>query len=155
MTDVRERIEAAIKAFLALLERKPDDALEGLGALARAMDELVSCYHSTPDVEPDTLDGPQAPRIDEAALSEKASAAFPDLDWYAIADPLDGLEQEVGMSIATADLAEIAGDLSEVLWLFENATENDAIWEFRFGYQAHWGRHLHELRPYLHSLSAW
>lgn len=39
----------------------------------------------------------------------------------------------------------------EVLWLFENADENDAIWDFRFGYQTHWGRHLHEMRVYLHS----
>jgi hypothetical protein len=59
------------------------------------------------------------------------------------------------MSIAASDLAEIASDLSEVLWLFENASHNDAVWDFRFGYQSHWGRHLHEVRTYLHDLAAW
>lgn len=59
------------------------------------------------------------------------------------------------MSTAVGDLVEIAADLMEVLWLFDNASENDAIWQFRWGYRHHWGRHLHELRVYLHALAAW
>ena len=153
--DARERITHAIKAFLSLLEQKPDDPLKGLGALARALDELVICYHSTPEVEPDTVEVPEAPRIDEGALIERASAAYPELDWYAVVEPERGPDQEVGMSMAIGDLVEIAADLNEILWLFDNASENDAIWDFRFGYQTHWGRHLHEIRCYLHTQAAW
>ena len=67
------------------------------------------------------------------------TAAFPDLGWYALVDPEDGPEQEIGLSIAVGDLAEIPSDLLGVLWLFENASHNDAVWDFRFGYQTHWG----------------
>jgi hypothetical protein len=48
------------------------------------------------------------------------------------------------------DLADITSDLREVLWCWENTSEADAAWHFRFLYQIHWGRHLHNLRSYLH-----
>ena len=152
--NARERITSAISEYLLVLQRKPVDSLKELGELARTMDRLVMCYHETPDVEPDTT-GSEGPREDEASLIEVATAAFPDLGWYALVDPADGPDQQVGMSIAVGDLAEIAADLKEVLWLFDNASANDAVWQFRWGYQHHWGRHLHELRVYLHALAAW
>ena len=153
-SNVRELITSAINEYLRLLQREPADTLKELGELARAMDRLVLCYHDTPDVGPETTDS-EAPRVDEVPFIERASAAFPDLDWYALVDPEGGPDQQVGMSIAVGDLVEIAVDLLEVLWLFDNASENDALWQFRWGYQNHWGRHLHELRVYLHALAAW
>ncbi len=152
--DARARITSAINEYLVVLQRKPVDNLRALGQLARAMDRLVMCYHDTLDVGPDTTDS-EAPQVDEAQLIEVATAAFPDLGWYALVDPEDGPDQQVGMSIAVGDLVEVAADLMEVLWLFDNASENDAIWQFRWGYQNHWGRHLLELRVYLHALAAW
>ena len=149
---VRENISVAIRRYLDVLEGKDGATLYDL---AKALDGLVVAYHQTPEVEPDTVAASSAPTIDEARINGAASKAFPDLDWYALVDPQDGPDQKVGMSIATSDLAEIAADLSEVLWLFENAGHNDAVWNFRFGYQSHWGRHLHEVRTYLHGLAAW
>ena len=154
LSDTRERITSVINQYLVVLQRKPADDLKGMGELARAMDRLVMCYHDTPDVGPNTTDS-EAPRIDEAPFIERATAAFPNLGWYALGDPQGDLDQQVGMSIAVCDLVEIAADLIEVLWLFDNASENDAVWQFRWGYQNHWGRHLHELRVYLHALAAW
>ena len=151
----RERITAAIEEYLVVLQRKPDDDLKGLAELARALDRLVICYHEAPDVEPDTADGPEAPRVDEQAIMERAGAAFPDLGWYPLVDVQTGEDQTPWASDAIGDLVEIAADLIDVLWLFEHATLNDAIWEFRFGYQTHWGKHLHEVRTYLHSQAAW
>jgi len=156
MTDaqaaVRDDISTAIRNYLNVLQGKGAPTLYDL---AKALDELVSTYHRVPDVEPDTSDGSAAPQNDEKPIIDAANAAFPVLDWYALVEPEDGQEQEIGMSIAVGDLAEIASDLLEVLWLFENASHNDAVWEFRFGYQTHWGRHLHEIRTYLHGLAAW
>ena len=153
-SDARERITSVINEYLAVLQRKSVDTLKELGDLARAMDRLVLCYHDTPDVGPDTTNS-EAPRVDKAPFIERATAAFPELGWYALVDPEGDPGQQVGMSIAVGDLVEIAADLMEVLWLFDNASENDAIWQFRWGYQNHWGRHLHELRVYLHALAAW
>ena len=148
---IRSQITCAIRRYLDALEGKEGSTLSDL---ARALDNLVTAYHLTADVEPDTVDS-DPPRIEEKPLIDAAAAAHPDLDWYALVDPEDGPEQQIGMSIAVGDLVEIAADLHQVLWLFEHAGHNDAVWDFRFGYQTHWGRHLHEIRTYLHALAAW
>lgn len=157
MTDevsaVRERIIAAIKDYLSLLEPRGADQRPSSYDLAKALDALVQVYHQTPDVETDTDD--LGPRVEERPLLDKAAAAFPDLGYYALVEPEGGPDQHCGMSDAIGDLAEIAVDLIEVLELFDLDRPNDAIWSFRWGYQFHWGRHLHELRTYLHALSAW
>jgi hypothetical protein len=151
-TDVRANIDAAIRTYLDVLHGKRGRELYDL---ASALDHLVMTYHNTDSVTPDTVEASPAPRVDEKPIIDAASTAFPDLGWYALVDPEEGQDQEIGMSIAVGDFAEIAADLEEVLWLFENASHNDAVWQFRWGYQFHWGRHLHELRLYLHSLAAW
>ena len=149
---VRNRITSAIRDYLATLRGKDGATLHDL---AKALDRLVTVYHDTPDVEPDTTGVSAAPRVEEKPIIDAAAAAHPDLDWYALVDPQDGQDQQIGMSIAVGDLVEIPADLQEVLWLFENASHNDAVWNFRFGYQTHWGRHLHEVRTYLHARAAW
>lgn len=149
---VRDNITQAIHHYLDVLQGRDGATLYDL---AKALDGLVVTYHQVPDVEPDTSSGSAAPCIEEKPIIDAAAAAFPDLDWYAFVGPEDGPDQDVRMSIAVCDLAEIAGDLTEVLWLFENASHNDAVWQFRWGYQYHWGKHLHEVRPYLHDLAAW
>jgi hypothetical protein len=156
MTDaerlVRDDISAASRRYLEVLQGKEHATLYDL---AKALDELVATYHRVPEVEPDRIDGPAAPRTDERPIIDAAAASFPELDWFALVDPQAGEEQQVWLSMALGDLSEIASDLLEVLWLFENASHNEAVWEFRFGYRFHWGRHLHEVRTYLHALAAW
>jgi hypothetical protein len=152
--DVRERIVTAIQDYLELIRPEGRRGDTTLAHLAQALDQLVSTYYAAPDVSPDTVDS-CAPCIDQRPYEESAAAAFPDLGWYAVAEPEGDMDQKVGLTIATSDLAEIAADLINVLWLFENASENDAIFDFRLGYQTHWGRHAHELRVYLHTMGAW
>ena len=151
--EVRERISTAINAYLSLLERATADPKPSLYDLAKALDGLVQTYHATPDAEPDTEE--LGPRVEERPLLEQAAQAFPELGFYALVEPDGGPDQECGMSDAVGDLAEIAVDLIEVLWLFDHDRPNDAVWTFRFGYQSHWGRHVHEVRTYLHTLAAW
>lgn len=140
----------AINAYLRLLRERPDDESVRLAQLCEALDRLVIEYHLAPNVEPDTED--LAPSIPYEPLLARASASFPELGLYAHADPMEGLKQELGQGDAIDDLTDIARDLSGVLWQIEHGTINDAIWEFRFGYQTHWGIHLHQLRLYLHSI---
>lgn len=149
---IRARILAAIRRYLDVLGGTGEPTLSDL---AKALDSLVAVYHETSDVEPDTVDGPEPPKADENKVGAAAAAAFPELGWYALVDPERGLDQEIGLSIAIGDLTEIASDLLAVVWLFENASHNDALWDFRFGYKSHWGRHLHEVRSYIHALGEW
>ena len=152
--DVRARVVASIQRYLTFVSPCEGREKPTLVDLAKALDDLVATYYSTEDVDPSSDDS-AAPRSGDKEFAEAAASAFPELGWYAVADPQDDAGAMVGLTIATEDMAEIAVDLAEVLWLFDNATEQDAVWQFRWGYQCHWGRHLHELRLYLHSLGAW
>lgn len=149
-------INGAIDTYLARLDRDPVDGADGLRQLALALDGLVAVYFQTEDVEPGgEIDAPQK---DYPGLYRHAADAYPELGLYPYADPGgDPGEEEPLVADAIDDITDIAGDLSEVVWFLENSSEAHAIWEFRFGYQHHWGDHLHNLRNYLHSssIAAW
>jgi hypothetical protein len=153
VSERRERIEAAIHHYLSLFE--PENTASTLRDITMALDDLVRVYFDTPAVEPDTIDGLQAPRFNEGAFGQNAARFFQGGDVIWLIDPEGGPDQEAMCTFATSELAEIAADLTRVLWAFESGSEADAIWEFRFGYQAHWGDHLHRVRHYLHGLAAW
>ncbi len=145
-----------INDFLSLIDNSPQESHARLRKLAEALDSLVSAYHGTADVDVDD-DQTDAPKIDYQSLYQRLGAAFPELGYYAQVDPIEGLDQRIGLADAIDDLADIAKDLTEVLWHIENNTASNAVWEFRFGYQTHWGTHLHRLRGYLHTstIAAW
>jgi len=149
----REKIESAIRRYLSHFS--PENTESTIRDIAMSLDNLVRVYFETPEVEPDLNDTTQAPRIDEGAFGRNAARFFEKDDVIWLIDPEGGPDQEAMCTFATSELAEIAGDLAEVLWEFENGSEADAIWEFRFGYQVHWGAHLHRVRQYLHGLDAW
>ena len=140
----------AILAYLALLKDQADPEEGRLGSLAQAFDALLLVYHGLPDTEP----GPDvdAPRAEYDPLERSASACFPELGFYCDVEPNRDLDQAIGLGDGISDVAEIAQDLMEVLWLLENVGADDAIWMYRWGYRHHWGGHLHDLRRHLHSL---
>ena len=75
---------------------------------------------------------------------------FPNLGFYGVIfDPLKLPPEEPVVGDAIDDIADIVSDLSEILWRHEMLGEEDANWHFRYLYEIHWGRHLHELRHYL------
>ena len=153
MREHRERIERAIHRYLSLFE--PDNTTSTPRDIAVSLDDLVRVYFETPEVEPESENATEAPRIDEAAFGQNAARFFASDEVIWLIDPEGGPDQEAMCTFATSELAEIAGDLTKVLWEFENGSEADAIWEFRFGYQSHWGDHLHRVRQYLHLQAAW
>ncbi len=149
-SDALARIEGAIDSYLSLLcnEGAVGEPLERVRRLIVALDRLVVAYHDSPDVEPSD-DKSQPPNSDHRRTMEQAAAAFPTLTWFAFVYPQDGFEQTVSSRDPILELSEIADDLLKVKWLAANADPADAIWDFRFGYQSHWGRHLHWVRAYL------
>jgi hypothetical protein len=140
-------MKSEIENFLKLLAvDKPADT-EGLQALARALDILLIAYHRTPDL----FEGRdvEAPNVDHKSLAQAASRVFPTFGYYPVVDVRESIDQKISLADATDDLADIAGELTEVLWRLEHVSVEDAAWHFRFGYTTHWGRHLHNLRLYL------
>lgn len=154
IADQIEQIKGACRGYLELLACASGDLRERQSRLAEALDRLCAAYNQADDVEPDTVEV-DSPRADPQKFGEQAGASFPELGFYPQVDPLHGFKQKIGQGWGMDDLTDIAIDLTEVLWLFEQNRNNDAIWTFRWGYQSHWGHHLHDLRRYLHKLLYW
>ena len=138
----------AICALESAIASQSGDELDRIAALARALDGLVHQYNIAPDTEPDQ--GEDAPLVEHGVFLDPINAAFPSFGFYADVDPSDDLNQGIGAGLAYDDLADIATDLADVRWYFDQGRPETAIWDFRFGYQSHWGRHLHDLRRYLY-----
>ncbi len=63
------------------------------------------------------------------------------------------LEKEVVTGDLADDLADIYRDLKSGILLYEKGKTNEALWEWTFSFNAHWGRHavsaLHALHCYI------
>lgn len=140
----------AVRAYLALLREPPSTVREAVRVLARTLDQLSLAYHETSVVGvKDDSEPPALASYDE--LRVLAARAFPDFGFYAVARPHEVPPSEALLGDAIDDLADIARDLIEVEWRWRNNGPADATWQFRWGYQFHWGRHLLDLRRYVHA----
>lgn len=147
-----ETIDASINAFLGLLETHADDD-ERDKRLALCLDSLVAAFHASSDVQLDLDEGDDAPEIEFELLYEKWGKRFVSFGYYPdVAPDADPLE-ESSIGDAIDDLADISRDLLEAKWYADRGRLDNAIWTFRFGYQSHWGRHLHDLRRYVYYIS--
>jgi hypothetical protein len=149
-----DTIRAAIDNYLDLLDGKPKTGQRELKELTLALDRLVAEYQRSEDAEV-VDDDADAPSTD--SIYQQAAASYPTLGYYTHIAPDEDMNARPGLADAIDDLADIARDLSEVLWHLDQGRVTDAIWHFRFTYQIHWGVHLHSLRVYLHSttIAAW
>jgi hypothetical protein len=138
---------ASVRHFLSLL-RDGDPPSEV--ALSKALDELALAYHNTPACQPSDADI-EAPRSEDQERAAWLRNRFPTLGHYAVSDPTEIVTDKPLVGDAIDDLADIAGDLEEVLWRFEHVSVDEAHWYFRMLFEIHWGRHLRELQLYLHA----
>jgi hypothetical protein len=142
---------AVVRRYLDLLEQGAAD-VSAVAALAELLDQLALACHAIGDAGPaDAV--VEAPRGDYDRFRRLAEQRFPGFGSYNDAP----LRADIGAAeLATADaiddLADIACDLSEVRWLWENADAATAAWQYRFSYRTHFGRHLHGLRRYVHEM---
>jgi len=86
---------------------------------------------------------------------EVAARRFPQLGYYNIAGNIGGepLNSEMSVGDSIDDLADLLGDLVEVLWRWDNTSSIDALWHLDLSYRQHWGSHLRALQLYLHEFS--
>ena len=144
----------AIHRFLEAVTGVPLLEQERLPTLAEALDRLALAYHHIPEGAPGSDADP--PRESDAALREEISRRFPELGLYASVPPEEpsgaALDCAPEVGDAVDDLTDVVGEMRAIVWRCKNVDEEDAAWHFRFGYRTHWGRHLHDLRRYLHLL---
>jgi len=95
---------------------------------------------------------PDPPDIEYEKRRKLAERTFPKFGFYntvdEIEDNISGTKILVGDAID--DIADIYGDLKDVLWVAETGFEKEAIYDFVESYKIHWGMHLRELQLYLH-----
>ena len=122
-----------IEAFLDLVLHCPSPALADL---ARSLDDLAAVTHRAPpgDASGDFADPPGQDYKTTYAL---IAARFPALGLCAVADPLSPEDGKAMTGDAIDDLADIAGELQEVAWLWRNAGPDPALWQFHLLYRGH------------------
>lgn len=134
----------AAREFVALVTTEPMPAIE---ALARSLDELALAYWDT---------SPGMPRGKPCELPEwsfthaSIGHRFPNLGLYGVTSPAE-ISSSVMVGDAIDDILDIARDLSEVIWRYDNLGADDAHWHFRFLFEHHWGEHLRDLARHLHA----
>ena len=117
----------ASRRFLAFLES------DGEGSAAELARELEHLLSAGADVG--------LPETDEEAPQRDALATYK--RWYACAQrrfpALADSDDETGGRWVGDDLADIATELEQAVDLWEAGLSRAAQWEFRFGWQTHWG----------------
>ena len=84
-------------------------------------------------------------------LFDRLQAVLGNNDYYWTADPLEEPKMQLGGSLAD-DLADIYLEMKINLNLLaEGASENEIVWDWRFGFWNHWGAHAVEALRVIHA----
>ncbi len=130
-------------AFCRLIETSET---VGLGELVDRVTELIVALYDAamrlPQSDPSEHAEPQPVTSDDwQALFKRLSFQLGEINSYNfVFDPYDQNAAPVMGSLAD-DLADIYRDLQTGLALHAAEANDDATWQWRFGFENHWGRH--------------
>jgi hypothetical protein len=150
----RQEIYSSVLNFLDLLENRKSEIPTEVEQLELALDKLALLSHFLDAIAEDEKGYPEGPVRNYSRWRELSAKRFPSLGYYNIPSTISivGGEVEIHTADALDDLADIANELSEFVWRWQNNSENEALWHLRFSYQSHWESHLRNLQMYLHAL---
>lgn len=142
------RFQEVALAFCDGLTRPPLDARKVL-ALTVA---LIGAVLELPDVEPTSeAAAPDPPGLDEESHVVGRAVSSLGVDGYwEVFDPRE-LDEPVGGSL-TDDLVDIYRDLRRGLSLAIGSL-SDAVWEWKFSFETHWGNHATDAIRVLHRVA--
>lgn len=147
-----EKLTAIIQQFLGILKTSDLTAEQRLRALPKALDDLAYMVHQIPRGDcSGSFEPPKRPFEHYQERYQAISKLFPDLGYYIAANHIMEDIDTPLVGDAIDDLADIESDLEEVIWHWKHNGENDAFWQFRFGFNSHWGKHLRDLNGNLHA----
>jgi hypothetical protein len=150
----RQEIHSVVLNFLNLLENGERKNQIEVESLQLALDKLALASHFLGDISEQENEFPETPVRDYSRWRELIGKHFPGLGYYNIPSTISVSigEAEIRTGDALDDLADIANELSDFAWRWQNNSENDALWYFQFSHETHWGSHLRSLQMYLHAL---
>jgi hypothetical protein len=144
---VRSYLKASDR-FSALVRNGPTQTTgQFLRELDGALADLYSAGSRLPEIAPETSGLPQSnlPTDRNRELQASIAQLFGRFDPYrAIFDPTDPDDNEPVQYWLSLDLIEILEDQEYARDLLEPArriSPNDVVWQWRFGFTSHWGRH--------------
>jgi hypothetical protein len=145
--------ERAARRYCDVIERHPKlDRTDFLGELLTILSQAYALGRQLPLPETKTEELPptQMTQEDWGELFSQLHRYLGDADTYwRVLDPYEEGEA-IACSLAD-DLADIYRDLKEGLLLIETGTERDeVIWQWRFGFDTHWGAHALEALRAIH-----
>ena len=150
----RDEIKQTIDDFLSLVEKGCGSTEENEAKLKLLLDKLALAQHFAA-YKFDETDYADAARKDYGDLRKLVSAQFPKYGMYNIAEDVSvnvGAGKETIVGDAIDDLADIAKDLYEAKFCWENNSPDDGLWHFKFNFDSHWSHHLRGLQIYLLNL---
>jgi len=125
-----------------------------VAALAESLAGLLAAASRLPDVSPTDADLPDLP-VQEQVRERFAAVQQVMGDWegYWTTLATHGDDAQEGVMLPVSDdLADIWRDLKQGLLALEaGALADDVLWEWRFGFYTHWGRHATEALRALHA----
>ncbi|MGB4609239.1 MAG: DUF5063 domain-containing protein [Saccharofermentanales bacterium] len=149
MINIIERFYNASKYFCDYLTNSTLDETN-ISELMSLLLNLYSLGLELPDVEPDTIDSCYEDNEENFICKlQKMEIKFSDY-YLTMFDPYK--EDKPIMGSLYDDLFDIARDLKDGIQEYEKGSLNNAVFEWRFGLNEHWGRHLLGALSALHSL---
>lgn len=150
-------VKIAVSHFLELVVNGRGEEQENITALVVALDMLAWMQHvvtapeKTAAEDADLAAAGEAPEREYAKMRALVGQQFPSFGYYSTpANPVDqNGEAEMITGDAVADLANIACELYEVAWRFQNTSTNDALRAFSESYRQSWRSHLRTLQWYI------
>lgn len=149
----RDEIKQTIEEFLSLVEKGCGSTEANEEKLKLLLDKLALAQHFA-TYKFDEKDYADAPDTACDELRKLVASRFPNYGYYNVAENVteDVGEGKTDVGDAIDDIADIAGDLYETKWRWENNSPDDGLWFFRNNFQFHWNEHLRDLQIYLLNL---
>ena len=154
MVDKR-KIEPAVEAFAEIVQRYCSWAESPSGV---PRDEMLTARKFLAELHLSVLNLPDLglgeDTNDVLSSDERKSVYgrfqnFPVNGYWDVFDPLK--EEAPVFNAIPDDLSDIYGDLKEGLLLYNRGQIVEAVWEWRFNFEIHWGAHLTGAQRAIHS----
>lgn len=119
------------------------------------LDKLALSTNYFNDIIFDEKNYPEAPHLIYEDVRKVVNNKFPDYGYYNIPNDISGkiADTEVLVGDAIDDISDIYLDLKKIAWKFQNTSYKDALYDYQFDYNTHWGEHLRNLQWYIYHLN--
>ena len=118
--------------------------------ISKLMELLMKLYLSAtnlPEKEPETIGSTKSAKADQIQIT--FNEQIPTFYWEEF-DPF--VQEEAVCSNLAEDLSEIAADLQNGMREFETGRLGNAVFEWKFGLNSHWGNHVVDALRALHAI---